>query len=473
MQGENDAQRWAEGQFGGCELGDARRTQRLVKVMAALAHNGGGSLCAANRGLEAAQEGAYRLVRNSAVKAMAIMESGFLATAARVKACRRLLAIDDTTSLSYEHSVRAALGDVGAPAGATTRGYQVHSTLLVDADRETTEGLVAQTFWCRDDAERGRKHQRKQRAYEEKESYKWQHNAEAMRGRLGGKMGDVVAVSDRESDIFDYLRHKREHGERFIVRAAQDRPLWESNESVSARLSRAERRGEMAISIAQRGGRSARQAVLSLRAATVELAPPLPYDDDAEPVRVNLVWAMEEDAPSGEEALSWVLLTTEAVDSDEAIRDVLRCYGLRWRIEEFHKAWKSGAGVEKQRHQSHGALQRMAVMLAFVAVRLLQLREVLDNPEAADAPCTSVLSETEWKILWVSVSPNKALPKTPPTLKWAYESIAKLGGFYDSKRTGRASWATLHLGLTRLDERIQGINLLHSLNVSASSGPKM
>ncbi|MBI2382237.1 MAG: IS4 family transposase [Gammaproteobacteria bacterium] len=398
MQGGNDAQRWAGTQFGGCELGDVRRTRRLVKVMTALAHNGGGNLCAANRGLEAAQEGAYRLVRNPAVKAIAIMESGFAATAARVKACRRLLAIDDTTSLSYRHGVSSALGDVGAPVAMTTRGYQVHSTLLVDAERETTEGLVAQTFWCRDDAERGRKHHRKQRAYEEKESYKWQHNAEAMRARLGGKMRDVVAVSDRESDIFDYLQHKREHGERFIVRAAQDRQLWECNESVSERLSRTDKCGEMEIAVPQRGGRRARQARLALRAVTVDVAPPRPYDDDAEPMMVNLVWAMEENAASDDEALSWVLLTTEAVDSDDAICDILRCYGLRWRIEEFHKAWKSGAGVEEQRHQSHDTLQRMAVMLAFVAVRLLQLREVLDNAAAAEAPCTCVLSEAEWKI---------------------------------------------------------------------------
>ncbi|MBI2379729.1 MAG: hypothetical protein HYV16_03100 [Gammaproteobacteria bacterium] len=70
-------------------------------------------------------------------------------------------------------------------------------------------------------------------------------------------------------------------------------------------------------------------------------------------------------------------------------------------------------------------------------------------------------------MLWVSVSPDKAVPKTPPKLKWAYASIAKLGGFYDSKRTGRASWATLHLGLTRLDERVQGFNALRALDVGA------
>ena len=54
---------------------------------------------------------------------------------------------------------------------------------------------------------------------------------------------------------------------------------------------------------------------------------------------------------------------------------------LRWKIEEFHLAWKSGgAQVEKQRMQTADNLERMAVILAFVAVRLLQLKEVvIDN----------------------------------------------------------------------------------------------
>jgi hypothetical protein len=466
MQGQNHAKNWAQTLFADCQLGDARRTARLVEVMAMLAGNGGGSLCAASRGVEEVQEGAYRLVRNPAVKVNAIMESGFAASVARVQACPRLLVIDDTTSLSYRHSVRAQLGDIGSNAAAKARGYQVHSSLLLDAERETTEGLIAQTIWCRDEAERGRKHARKQRAHEEKESYKWQHNAEAMRGRLGDKMRDVIAVSDRESDLFEYLQHKHEHGERFIVRAAQDRLLWARDERLSEQLNRAEKRGEMRVKVPQRGGRVAREAVLSLRAIRVELAAPVRADVRSLPV--NVIWAAEERA-GAETPLSWVLLTTEPVQTDADLRDVLRCYGLRWRIEDFHKAWKSGAGVETLRHQDADTLQRMAVMLAFVAVRLLQLRETLDNPAAADAPCTTVLSETEWKILWVSMTPGKALPKKTPPLKWAHQAIAKLGGFYDSKRTGRASWATLHLGLTRLDERVHGCNLLRSLDAAAVS----
>lgn len=108
----------------------------------------------------------------------------------------------------------------------------------------------------------------------------------------------------------------------------------------------------------------------------------------------------------------------------------------------------------------------MAQLLAFVAVRLMQLNETLNNPAAAEQLCTQVLNEVEWKTLWLSTEGKKPFPEHTPQLKWAYKAIAKMGGFYDTKRTGRASWKTLHLGLTRLDERVSGYNLLRALDAA-------
>ena len=41
-----------------------------------------------------------------------------------------------------------------------------------------------------------------------------------------------------------------------------------------------------------------------------------------------------------------------------------------------------------------------------------------------------------------------------PTLRWAYEPIAKLGGWTDTKRTGRAGWDTMWHGWFRFQERL-------------------
>ena len=67
MQIHRDTTRWAEQMFGGCELGDARRTRRTVKLGAQLAAHAGQAPVSACRGDSAANEGAYRLLRNEAV----------------------------------------------------------------------------------------------------------------------------------------------------------------------------------------------------------------------------------------------------------------------------------------------------------------------------------------------------------------------------------------------------------------------
>ena len=147
------------------------------------------------------------------------------------------------------------------------------------------------------------------------------------------------------------------------------------------------------------------------------------------------------------------LLTTEPINTAKEALQVLRNYGLRWRVEEFHKAWKSGAGVERQRHQRASNLHRAAVLLAFVAVRLLQLREAVEKtPEQS---CEGVLERLQWQVLWASVEKTKP-PAQAPSLKWAYRALGKLARWTDTKRTGRIGWQTLWRGWHELELRIQG-----------------
>jgi hypothetical protein len=100
---------------------------------------------------------------------------------------------------------------------------------------------------------------------------------------------------------------------------------------------------------------------------------------------------------------------------------------------------------------------------AFLAVRLLQLRERLDAPvDMPETTCETVLSEDEWKVLWLSTEHNQPLPKIAPSARWAFYGIAKLGGFADTKRTGRPGWDTIWHGWFRLQERLDGYQLSKS-----------
>jgi hypothetical protein len=217
------------------------------------------------------------------------------------------------------------------------------------------------------------------------------------------------------------------------------------------------------VQIPQRGGRKAREAKLLLRSAAVELLAPAGRTVAQGSLSVNVVLAEELDAPAQSEPLQWVLLTTEAVSSAEEARQVVRYYELRWRIEDYHKAWKSGVGVERQRFQTVDNLERMLVITAFLAVRLLQLRERLDAPvDKPETTCETVLSEDEWKVLWLSTEHLQPLPKIAPSARWAFYAIAKLGGFTDTKRTGRPGWDTIWHGWFRLRERLDGYQLSKS-----------
>lgn len=469
MQIERDTGRWAEQTFGRCELGDRRRTRRLVKVAGQCASHAGDAPSRACRGDSASNEGAYRLLRNDAVAPEAIAEGGFLATAEAARGCEELLAVEDTTVLSYGHAVAQQLGDLGGKAESAKRGYWVHSVLLLDSASGRTVGLIEQQRWCRAREARGQRHRRQERAYEDKESFKWQRASEHMSERLGETMARVIAVCDREADVYRYLRYKHDQRQRFIVRAAWERRVDDEGRCVFEALEQAPVLGAHGVALAQRGGqhaRRARKARLEVRAAPVTLRAPK-RAPELGPLEVNAILASEPSPPRAEEALHWLLFTSEPIETLDAATRVLGYYGHRWRIEDFHKAWKSGAKVEQLRMQWADNLERMAVVCAFIAVRLLQLREVLElsqavsdkaNPPgraAAKVSCAGVLEEAEWRVLWMTQQ-VKPPPKEAPSLRWAYEAVAKLGGWLDTKRTGRAGWEAMWEGWFRLQDRVDG-----------------
>jgi hypothetical protein len=456
-----DEMEWSRQLFGGSDLGDTRRTARLIDVAARMASQMGQSLAKSCEGDPAALLGGYRFMRNEVVEPEAIRAGGFGSVAQQAQDYGLLLAVEDSTSLSYTHAVAAELGITSSKQDAKRNGFLAHSILLLDAVSENTVGLIAQQHWCRDRDSYGKKHTRKQRAYEDKESYKWEQASVQMAKYLGSAIQRTISVCDRESDVYEYLLYKLREEQRFVVRAQVDRRVLHSD----FKLFEALKRDAWAVccytvQIPQRGGRQAREAKLLLRSAMLELLAPAGRSVAQGSLKVNVVLAEEIDAPSTSEPLHWVLLTTETISSAEEARQVVRYYELRWRIEDYHKAWKSGVGVERQRFQRVDNLERMLVITAFLAVRLLQLRERLDvSVNAPDATCEKVLSKDEWKVLWASTEHSKPLPKTAPSARWAFYAIAKLGGFADTKRTGRPSWDTVWHGWFRLQERLEGYQL--------------
>ncbi|MDP8207749.1 MAG: IS4 family transposase [Candidatus Electryonea clarkiae] len=416
----HDSHQWSEEVFGGCDFNDSRLTRRLIMTGAHLASQPGSSVNASFKGNHALQEGAYRLFENDRVDPFAIAEGGF-STAIRFAESTEddLLLVQDTTVLQYSHKVRDELGDIGANLDSFKRGWLVHSSLLISAKDETTVGLIDQDYRLRDEAERGKKHSAKQRPYEEKESHKWEDAQSRSVERLGSLMDRVVTVCDREADVYDFLSYNICNGYRFLVRTAYNRALSDEDSHLWDHMRSQPVLGKTKVQIRQRGGRKARVATVTLRSAQVTIRSPYRKNRKLDPIDLWAVYIHEDNPPKGNEPLSWMLWTTESASTLDQALKVQRYYSLRWRIEEYHKAWKSGCNVEKVRMHYAANLQRLVVVLAFVAVRLLQLREWKQSKIA----CDTVLTTEEWQCLWRSTKEKRTVPKHPPSLKWAYYAI--------------------------------------------------
>jgi len=143
------SEEWAHIVFGKADLGDPRRTRRLTQLANDMASNAGYSLVKASD-TPAKIEAAYRFIRNEQICPQAIVESGFIQTSDVVKQLPLVLAIQDTTGLTFKHSVCEELGDVNcanslkAPSKRKTRTLYAHSTLAIDAHNEHVIGLGKQ-----------------------------------------------------------------------------------------------------------------------------------------------------------------------------------------------------------------------------------------------------------------------------------------------------------------------------------------
>jgi hypothetical protein len=465
-----DPLEWAEKNFGQCELDDPRRTRRLVLLTHALAIAVGESIHAACAGDKAGIEGSYRFLRNSAVDPEQV-EEGPIDYAVGISRARPLvLAIQDSTTLQYTHSVADELGDVGGAAGTKARGIWAHTTLLVDAKTGEPLGLGDQARWVRED-DRPSRDERKKRPYVEKESYKWEAATRRLHERCGD-LNNIITVCDRESDVMEYLRYMDSNAHRYVVRASADRclqnadvRLWDfvlSQPVAGCRAIRLEQRGPLR-GHKPRPGRDGRLAWFEVRYAAVAVRHSRDTSRDR-PLELFSVHLRETNVPEGQEPAEWMLLTSECVMTFEQAMRVVRHYEKRWLIEDYHKAWKSGCGVEKVRLRTLENIERAVVVLAHVAVRLLQLRCLANaSPETPSEAFFSAEEVAVVALIRKRKHPAGRPAETGPlTVRSALETIAGLGGWSDSQRNGKIGWQTLWRGWDKLQTYITGWRLVQA-----------
>ncbi len=372
---------WAEAHFGKARLGDKRRTQRLVRLARQFAAVPGGTITGVfPDGAEI--KAAYRLLDSDEVSHRSVCAGSFEQVQSTCRSPGVYLMIEDTTAASFPtREAAVGLGPVGEDY---TRGFWLHSTLAVRwqghpedpyEDQSQLIGLAGQSVWVRDITKSRRKEKKADRLRrQDRESARWGQTLVASGGPgVGG--AQWIYVADRESDIYEVFARCGQCGSNFVVRSAHDRALTQmAQQYLHKALAAAVPLGRRSIDLSAGKGRAARCATLEIRALRVQLRAPRRPGKPLVDQEINVVEVREIEAPTGADPVHWVLLTDLPIDTLPELWKVVAIYRRRWLIEEFHKALKSGVGLEKSQLTEARKLMALAGILSIVACFLVGLK---------------------------------------------------------------------------------------------------
>ena len=451
------ASKWAVQAFGTAELGDLRRTDRLVKMATAMAENPAASLPKSMRNW-GDTVAAYRFLSNEAITHEQIMAPHWMQTYQEAMRCKRVLLVADTTDINLSsHETITGAGPIGR--GNKARGFFIHTVLAMDADTQQFLGCMYQEPFIRQPAPEGEtKAQRKKR---HRESQVWERSVERM-GAVPEKQ-QWIYVGDRGSDIYTFWQACERLGYDFVIRVAQDRCVL-LNEEEDAEDATIEHLKTLARSLVAQGGqvlqvpaqrqRPAREAFVQISWQQVRIQPPkqgAKLEDKDLAAWIVRIW--EPSPPQGVEPLEWLLVTTMPVKCIQDAWERAKWYKWRWLTEDFHKVLKTGCNMENRFLQTVSALWNLLAILTPMAMRLLWLRQTAQL--APDTPATEVVSQEVVRVVTLlDKRPGAAL-----TAKDLWCTIARFGGYLNRNSDPAPGWQTLWQGWMYIQIVLEGVHL--------------
>ena len=425
---------WSEEEFGKAQLGNLARTKRLVVMAQTAANSPGGKITEVFKD-SAGRQAAYKFVENDLISPKKIGFARHIACAERCKSESFVFVPVDGSSITITDPdlQKEGIGPVGT-RNKKGRGLEVMNAIAVQREGVPL-GICGQQFWAR--SEQKNKRDKKKRKLQQKETRYW---FEAIQQTLEAfEQAECTCTPwfqlDRGGDFKEMLSWAASTNVLVTIRAAQDRRvldeetkyLWETVESQKPL-------GRYTIEVPAGHNRKARQACMEIRATEVTLRIRDAWlKKTGEPARLYAVQTKEvSKCPQDEEPIEWLLLTNYPVSTFEEARLVVFGYTQRWRVEEFHKTWKSVCAIEDTQLEDGDHIIRWAIILSSVAMRVERLKYLARV--MPDAPASEELSQPEIDAVIGLRKPKGYKLGDMPTIGLAVRWIADLGGY-----TGRSS----------------------------------
>jgi hypothetical protein len=440
---------WAEEEFGVADLGDVRRTRRLIQIARALGAQPSASLPQAMQN-GAALKAAYRFFDNPNADEQAMLVSHLQSTCQRIKQVPRVLAVQDTCYLNWSH--HPSTQGLGALSKKEQQGLLLHSTLAITPERVPL-GVLQEQIWARNTETFAQLEDHKQRPIEEKESNKWLLSLESVIATQKLIPGThFVSMGDREADVYDLFLVSRPVGVDLLVRASGDRRV-ENDEAhyLWAALAATPEAASLELYVPKTNKRPAHIASVAVHWKAIQLHPPKHRaTEKLASVSVWAVWVIEPHPPEGAEAVEWMLLTTVPVHTIADALERVEWYTCRWEIEIWHKVLKSGCKIEERQLDDAANLKRLLPIFSVIAWRILYATMLARA--LPDVECTILFEADEWQALYCAIHEVALPPSEPPSLREAVRMTARLGGFLGRKGDGEPGVTTLWKGLQRLND---------------------
>jgi hypothetical protein len=441
---------WVEEELAGLDLGDKRRNRRAMQTLQTFWNRPNASIPEAS-GSVGEMQAIYDLFSASTTRVEALREAHAEAVVGRIADCEEVWIVQDSTELSF-NTLRATEG-LGPLGGEHSQGLMMHTALVLDL-AGVPQGVLHQETWARDE-EVGKRHTRRKRRIEEKESQKWLTTVRTCEQRLPASVNAWI-IGDSESDIYELMAMPRRPGIELLIRATHDRRvqaaegiayLWETAAAAPVVAT-------MTVELKRTRVREARTAKLEVQLCPdVQILRPKHKrkNTEVEAVSVSVVLVREvSEVPAEEQPVEWLLVSTKPLTSAQEALTAVKAYVERWKVERYHYTLKSGCQSEKLQLEHASRIERAVALYSIVAWRLLLITYLARTDP--DLPCTVVLDEEEWEVLHRMTNPRKPLPSQPVSLREAVRQIARLGGFLGRKGDGEPGVKVLWRGLRRLGD---------------------
>jgi hypothetical protein len=435
--------------FGSLKVRDRRNVDRVVQMTAGLAMRPAGTITEVFED-SAEREGAYRLLSRAAVRSERLTEAMCDATLLACVGLPKVYIPVDGSSLSLtDRKRKRGLGGVGTWKDCG-QGIHVMTAMALD-EQGVPIGVCAQKWWAR--TQRSPKKRSSRRKVPEKETrFALETVQEALeRFRMACPETRAIAVMDRGFDAWPILELAESGELAFIARAQYNRRLASPKGAPKYLRDTLEAQpvlGRYRVEVPARSGNPARTAHMEVRATRVELELRV-SKKRRKYVALNAVLAEEVGGPT-KGALSWMLLTTEPIDTFEQVLGIVNAYTLRWRIEEMHRVWKRGScNVEDTQLRSFEAIVKWATLHCAVATRALRLTQL-----ARTRPETPAIEEFTQTEVDAAIALRKKRTKhklgDELSLHDAVQLVAEIGGYTGKSSGGPPGPTVVARGLERV-----------------------